>query len=327
MSSGAAWRQEQAQAEQGRGILFAVLTAFLFSCSDALIKQVVVLAPFMLVLCLRYLFQLGVLGAWLLSRPSHTRVRVGSWRLQLLRCTFLTGSSTTGYLALRHVPLAEYTALMMLVPVASVLLGKLVLKEKVSPAQWGCVAAGMIGMLAVVQPGLSGWTTYAWFAVLSACCYAAFQMTSRKLMVAADIVVSNLLSAVFIACVSGLLLLLWPINWQQTWSLLEPSWWLQFLLMCIAATGGQASLAAALQKSSLSVAAPFAYLQIVFAAVIGLVFFNHWPDLTTLSGTCLIAAAGIGSAWLNGRTRSELVTGDQIAFAKVHSASSNGDRP
>ncbi|MEY4258734.1 MAG: hypothetical protein RJA56_1635, partial [Pseudomonadota bacterium] len=33
-----------------------------------------------------------------------------------------------------------------------------------------------------------------------------------------------------------------------------------------------------LQKSTLSVAAPFAYLQIVFAVIIGLVFFEHWPD-------------------------------------------------
>jgi drug/metabolite transporter (DMT)-like permease len=57
-----------------------------------------------------------------------------------------------------------------------------------------------------------------------------------------------------------------------------------------------------LQKSTLSVAAPFAYLQIVFAVIIGLVFFGHWPDNMTLLGTALIAAGGITSAWLNSKS-------------------------
>ncbi len=327
MSNGADWRHGQSQAQQSRGIAFAILTALLFSCSDALIKQVVAAAPFMLVLCLRYLFQLGVMGVWLFYGPRQNRAAIGSWRLQLMRCSLLSGSSIAGYIALRHMPLAEYTALMMLAPVASVLLGRLILKEAVSPLQWAYVGLGVIGMLAVVQPGLSGWTAQAWLAVLSACCYAAFQMATRKLMVRADIVVSNLVAAVFIAGVSGACLLLWPVNWREIGAISQPSWWLLFLLMCITATGGQVSLAAALQKASLSVAAPFAYLQIVFAAAIGLIFFGHWPDLTSQVGTCLIAAAGIGSAWLNGRTRPEYAATDPLAVANASSPFSKPKRP
>jgi drug/metabolite transporter (DMT)-like permease len=57
-----------------------------------------------------------------------------------------------------------------------------------------------------------------------------------------------------------------------------------------------------LQKSTLSVAAPFVYLQIVFAVIIGLVFFGHWPDNMTLLGTALIAVGGTVSAGLNGKS-------------------------
>lgn len=299
-SAEAALALQKSLSTQRHGIAFAVATALLFSFSDALIKQLVVMAPFVFVLWLRYLFQLGLMSAWLLVRGGTTRP-TGQWQLHLLRCSLLAVSSISGYLALRHVPLAEYTALMMLTPVVSVVLGRVVLKEHVSAPQWVCVLLGALGMLAVLRPGLSGWTSEAWLAVASAFAYAAFQMTSRKLMAVADIVVSNLITAAFIVGVAGLALLVWPLDWQEVWRQLGALWWAKFGLMCLIATGGQLSLTATLQKSSLSVAAPFAYLQIVFAAVIGLVFFDHWPDHTTLFGTALIAFSGIGSALLNGR--------------------------
>jgi S-adenosylmethionine uptake transporter len=138
--------------------------------------------------------------------------------------------------------------------------------------------------------------------VASAIAYAAFQMTSRKLMASADIVISNFLSAVFIATVTGFALLIWPVNWMAIGQELEFYWWVKFAVMCLIATGGQLALTATLQKSTLSVAAPFAYLQIVFAVIIGLVFFGHWPDNMTLLGTALIAVGGTASAWLNGKS-------------------------
>ena len=286
---------------QRHGIAFAVVTSLLFACSDALIKQLVVLAPFVLVIWLRYVFQLGLMSAWLVVTRS-TSMKVGHWRLHLLRCSLLTVSSFSGYLALKHMPLAEYTALMMLAPVVSVVLGRVVLKERVSVLQWLCVLLGALGMLAVLRPGISAWTAQALLPVASACAYAAFQMTSRKLMAVSDIVISNLISAVFIAGMAGLALLVWPPNWPDVWPQLGAIWWTKCGLMCLIATCGQLSLTAALKKSSLSVAAPFSYLQIVFAAVIGLVFFDHWPDRTALIGTALIACSGIGAALLNGRS-------------------------
>lgn len=304
MSTGALPAPPARRVDQRLGIAFAVLTALLFSGSDALIKQLLLSAPFVLVMWLRYVFQSGLMGAWILARRRGTPLRVGSWRLQGIRCVLLTLSSSSGYLALGHVPLAEYTALMMLAPVVSVLLGRVILQERVSAQQWGCVALGLAGMLAVVRPGLSVSSSYAWLAVLSACCYAAFQMTSRKVMAVSDIVTSSLLPALFIVGVSGIALLVWPQDWRQALAPLDAHWWLTFVLMCLIATGGQMTLAAALQQSALSVAAPFTYFQILFAAVIGLMFFGHWPDVVTLAGTALIAIGGAGSAWLNGRAPS-----------------------
>lgn len=127
-SAEAALALQKSLTTQRHGIAFAVATSLLFACSDALIKQLVVLAPFVLVIWLRYVFQLGLMSAWLLVTRSRS-LQVDHWRLHLLRCSLLAVSSFSGYLALRHIPLAEYTALMMLAPVVSVLLGRVVLKS------------------------------------------------------------------------------------------------------------------------------------------------------------------------------------------------------
>lgn len=286
---------------QRYGIALAALTAFLFAGSDALIKQLLLFAPFLLVLWLRYVFQIGVMSLWLVAQ-RQTSHRVGSWQLQLVRCSFLAASSVCGYLALSHVPLAVYTALMMMAPVLSVVLGRVALKETVSTAQWLCVLLGLLGMLAVLRPGFSTWNAYFLWPVASAIAYAAFQMASRKLMASADIVISNFLSAVFIAILTGFALLIWPENWMVIGQDLGFQWWVKFGAMCLIATAGQLTLTATLQKSTLSVAAPFAYLQIVFAVIIGLLFFGHWPDNMTLLGTVLITVGGTASAWLNGKS-------------------------
>ena len=176
---------------------------------------------------------------------------------------------------------------MMLAPVVSVVLGRVVLKERVSALQWMCVLVGALGMLTVLRLGAATWTTQALLPVMSACAYAAFQVTSRKVIVV----------------VASLALLMWPVEWREVANQLGSMWWTKFGLMCLIATGGQLTLTATLQKSSLSVVAPFAYLQILFAAMIGFVFFDHWPDLTTIVGTTLIACAGVSSAFLNGLDR------------------------
>ncbi|WP_341909449.1 DMT family transporter [Polaromonas sp. YR568] len=286
---------------QREGAVLSVVTALMFSGSDALIKQLVAVTPFALLLWLRYAFQAILLAAWLIGTRNLKTLRIGRWRAQAARCALLTGSSVTGYLALGKVPLAEYTALMMLSPVLAVLLGRLFMTEQVTPLQWVLVGVGLAGMLVVARPGFSDWSVYTLLPILSACLYAAFQMISRRVMMDADVVTSNFLSAVFIVLTLGVVLWMMPGGGLDASKHRDLIWWSQLALMCLVATVGQISLANALKKASLAIVAPFAYLQIVFAALIGRIFFDQWPDAITSFGILLIALSGIGSVWWIGR--------------------------
>src|SRR5690606_283186 len=91
----------------------------------------------------------------------------------------LLSLSVLGVLALRHIPVSEFTAILMFAPLAVTLLSATVLRERVSAAQWLLVVGGFAGVLLVVRPDASGigWASAlplamafisAWFQLLTA---------------------------------------------------------------------------------------------------------------------------------------------------------------
>ena len=56
-------------------------------------------------------------------------------------------------LSLRYLPLAEFTAIVALTPLALTLLAALWLRQKVSPLRWVLVALGFAGTLVIIRPG------------------------------------------------------------------------------------------------------------------------------------------------------------------------------
>jgi drug/metabolite transporter (DMT)-like permease len=285
---------------QRQGIVFAILSTVFFTGSDALIKLLVLATPFLLVLCLRYVFQAVVISLWILAKPQAGRVHFDHGRLHLLRCAMLIISSCCGYWALGKVPLALYTTLMMSAPLMALVLGRVILHEKVSTYQWVCVAAGAAGMLLIVRPAGESWNPDSLWVLGSAFFGAGFHISSRSLMIKVDVLWANWVSSVSIALVSGAAVA-W-IAWTSPGhayrlSDLSASWWGAMLAMCSLATAGQISLASALQKSPLALTAPYSYFQILFATLMGVAVFKHVPHVFDVAGMALIAASGIFLAW------------------------------
>ena len=84
------------------------------------------------------------------------------------------------FAALRRMPVAEFTAIVMLTPLAATLLARVWLHERVSRLRWLLVAGGFIGALIVIRPGsgVIGWA--ALLPLAAAVSNAGFQiLTSR----------------------------------------------------------------------------------------------------------------------------------------------------
>jgi drug/metabolite transporter (DMT)-like permease len=199
------------------GIALVLLTACMFAGSDATIKFLGSSLPVLILMWVRYMFQTAVLAGWRLARNGTLRFRTRLPALQCVRGVLLLCNSTASFYGVQRIPLAEFTALSLLAPVATTVLSALVLKERVSAARWAMVGFGLAGMLAVVRPtgaGALGWA--ALLPITGALCYAAFQLVTRRIAIADDLVVTNFLSALFVTTALGAALWVLPLDIAPT---------------------------------------------------------------------------------------------------------------
>jgi drug/metabolite transporter (DMT)-like permease len=286
----------------GTGIAYIVLTAGCFATTDATVKHLGAALPVLVLLWSRYVFQTTAMAVMQATRRGwRDMFRSGHPRLQALRAALLLGNATCVFIGLQHLPLAEFTALAMLAPMASTLLASLVLRERVTPARWAMVVLGFIGMLMIVRPGNGdlGWA--ASFPLAGALFFAAFQIVTNRLSAVDDMVTTNFFSglgALLLLCVA---LALMPLDVMPSLSHASASQWLLIGMVGALATLGQMCMVLAIRSAPLSTLTPFSYAQIAFAALISWLLFRHAPDVWAAAGMALIGVGGAATVWLNAR--------------------------
>jgi len=163
------------------GVALILLTTLCFAALDTSAKLLGTVVPVLVMLWARYTVQAVAMGAWFAGTRRLGLLRSAHPRFQLVRGLLLLGVSAMSYLGLRDMPVAEFTAVVMLTPVIVTVLAALVYAEHVSPLRWALVAGGFAGALVILRPGsgLFGWV--ALFPALGALGYAAFQLLTRRL--------------------------------------------------------------------------------------------------------------------------------------------------
>lgn len=284
------------------GIAYIVLTAGCFAASDATAKVLGASLPILVMLWARYVFQTTVMASMQITRRDwRDLIRSAHPRLQGLRAALLVVNATCAFAGLQYLPLAEFTALVMLGPVFSTLLAATLLREHVSAPRWAMVGLGFVGMLAIVRPGHGtlGWAVL--LPVAAALIFAVFQVVTNRLSAIDDMVTTNLLSGLGALTILCIALALLPLDVFATLARAGTSEWLLIGLLGMVATVGQMSMTLAIRSTPLSVLTPFGYVQIAFAACIGWLLFRHSPDRWAASGMALIALAGALTVLINAR--------------------------
>ena len=279
------------------GIGLVVLAVACFATLDTATKLSTAGVPILMAVFVRYAFQAVATTLVLLPRHGSALLRTRHPRYQLLRGTLLLASSVLAFFSLRHMPLAEFTSIVLIAPLVITLLAATALKERVSPLRWALVAGGFTGTLVILRPGgdAFGWAmllpiglviTNAWFQVL----------TSKLART------ENPLTMHFYTGWVGTLLaaLALPFVWT---ALPSWHWWALLGLMGFMGTVGHFILILAYQRAPASTLTPYLYAQIAFAMLGGWVMFSHVPDHVSLAGMAMIAVCGAAGAWLTVRER------------------------
>lgn len=304
------------------GVALILLTTLCFAALDASAKLLSTVVPVLVMLWARYTVQAVAMGAWFAGTRRLGLLRSVHPRFQLVRGLLLLGVSAMSYLGLRDMPVAEFTAVAMLTPVIVTVLAALVYSEHVSPLRWALVAGGFAGALIILRPGsgLFGWV--ALFPALGALGFAVFQLLTRRLAGLEQPLTTHFHTGLIgsLACLLGLLVM------HNTWGLrLEQVYAADvglLLLLGTLGTVGHLLLILAFGMAPISLLTPFAYLQIVFAALAGWLVFGHVPDRWAVCGMAVVAACGAAAVWLNAR---EAPAPHQPVPASVVAADTLGD--
>lgn len=278
------------------GIALVIGAALCFSILDTLAKRVSVAIPWLMALWFRYAFQALATSAVVLPLRGRAVWRTGHGRLHVLRGLLLLVSSLFAFASLKYMPVGEFTAIVMIVPLVVTLLAATVLREHVPPVRWLLVAGGFAGTLVIIRPGGEAFT---WASLLPLGLVASnswFQVLTSKLARTEDPATMQLYTGWVGALVASLAL---PWVWTPV---TQGSLWVAMCCMGLAGTVGHFMLILAFQRAPAAMLAPYLYTQIGFATLGGWLVFAHVPDAWSLAGMALIAACGIAGAWLTLRT-------------------------
>ena len=278
------------------GIGFTVLACACFSILDTGSKYAGAVLPLLMALWLRYALQSVLTVGFGVARHGLEIFRTQRPGFQCLRAILFCLSNALAMLSLRYLPLAEFTAIVALTPLALTLLAALWLGQQVSPLRWVLVALGFTGTLVILRPGggqFSGWALV--WPALQLLANTAYQILSSRMAGKERPLTTQIYTSLVALSLSCMAL---PWSWQLPDS---AALWLAALAMGAGSAVGHLMLLKAYEKAEPATITPFLYSQIPCALLAGWLVYGHIPDQWAVLGMVVIALCGAASAWLSVR--------------------------
>ncbi len=208
------------------------------------------------------------------------------------------GGMFCNFSALARLPIVDATAISFISPLITVALSAIFLKERVRIYRWSAVIVGFIGILVMLGPhfdlssysGAAGTVAGLAFAVGGAFCNSGSVIQTRRLT-ETETTSSIVFYFSLICALAGLAT--WPLGW------LVPTWPELLALVTVGLCGGLAHLllTESYRLAPASLVAPFDYTSMVWAFLLGYVFFNELPTVFVFIGAAIIAGAGLLVIW------------------------------
>ena len=270
------------------GLRYMAAGALSFSLMSVLVKVAGQTLPTMEVVLARSV--VVTVLAWGTLRRRGRPLGGREPRILLLRGLLGFVALTCFYYGVIHLPLADATVIQYTNPVFTALLAAPVLGELLRPVEILLALASLGGVVLVAQPtflfgetGASLDPVAVGVALAGALFSAAAYVTVRRLK-GEDPMVVVLYFAAF-STVASL-----PAT-IPVWVAPDPREWLVLAGVGLTTHLGQVFLTLGLQRERAGRAMTVAYLQIVFAAVWGVLFFDEIPDLLSVLGAFVIVGS------------------------------------
>jgi drug/metabolite transporter (DMT)-like permease len=274
-----------------RGVAYMLGAAALFSVMNALVKLLSADFSTAQIVWARNIGHLAFIAILFTPRLGLRLYVSGQPRIQIARSLLQLCSTVCYFTAIAYIPLTEAASISFTAPLLVTALSVPLLGEAVGWRRWAAVAVGFVGALIVIRPGAGLIHWAAILCLVSALCYALYQILTRRAASFDRPETTVLYSAVVGSIVMSAAA---PFDWS--W---PADWTSGALLASLGVFGGLGHyyVAKAFRFGSAAVISPFNYAQLLGAAGFGYLFFDHLPDGWTWLGAAVIVASGVYIAW------------------------------
>ena len=162
----------------------------------------------------------------------------------------------------------------------------LFLKEKVGPRRWAAIFVGFLGVLVIIRPGAVAFDVAMLLPMAASFCWACALIITRAMKGREGALAILVWSTGF-----GLVVIA-PLG-LAVWRPLDLDAVLLVGLLAVCHLVAQMLVIRAFAYGAASLVAPFAYMALVWATLIGYLAFDALPDGPTLAGAVVLASAGV----------------------------------
>ncbi|MGR3465930.1 DMT family transporter [Limimaricola sp.] len=270
------------------GILLMTVTTFVFAMQDGISRYLAAEYNVFMVVMVRYWFFAAFVIA--IARRQQGSIRAAARTtqpfLQITRGLLLAGEICVMVIGFVHLGLIESHAIFAVYPLLIAALSGPVLGESVGWRRWAAIGIGFAGVLVILQPGFGVFAPAALFPLVAATMFALYGLLTR-FAARRD----SAATSFFWTGVSGAVL---------TTAIGLPYWqpmlgwdWAIMALLCVSGAGGHFLLIKTYEVAEAGAVQPFAYLQLPFAAALGLVVFGETLAPNVALGAAIVVGAGV----------------------------------
>ncbi|PWQ99891.1 DMT family transporter [Leucothrix pacifica] len=288
--------------DQTRGIQLMLLGCILLPLMDAAAKYMGETISSGLIVLGRFAFQSLFLLPFVWSTLYLPKGR--ELALHLMRSFSIAVATVCFFTAIQVMPIADALAIFFVMPLIVTLLAPWVLGESVGWRRLVAVFVGLLGAVIIIQPGHALFGARALLPLMTALAFSFYLMFTRKLArVGSETHQGSGVAPLTMQFYSGLfgsLIMITIITVMQpfevsmfTISLPEPWQWRQLVLVGFLAAVGHLVVTTAFKYADASILAPFQYIELISAALLGWWLFDDIPAVTTWIGATILVASGL----------------------------------
>jgi drug/metabolite transporter (DMT)-like permease len=277
---------------QRLGIYLMIATTIVFAMQDGVSRHLGANNNVFMVVMIRFWFFALFVMAIAARSEGGLRAAVRTRRplTQIFRGVLLVAEVCVMVVAFVKLGLIESHAVFIAYPLIVAALSGPILGEAVGWRRWLAIAVGFAGVLIILQPGLSVFSPWALLPLISAFMFALYSLLTRFVSREDSAQVSF-----FWTGVAGAVAIT-PLGLMH-WQPMSAADWGWMAMLCLTAALGHWLLIRAYAVAEASALQPFAYLQLVWVSVLGLLLLNETLRLNVAIGAVIVAAAGLFALW------------------------------